>query len=72
MVNAYKNVLFAPTEEHLGYTYVGRFVGHPHFSGQQGHTSLVIYEEGDEVETLNSRYTIKLKEEDDIPEHMVW
>lgn len=38
--------------------YTGIFIGHPYFHGTWGHTSLVLKEDGNEIETLNSRYTL--------------
>jgi hypothetical protein len=40
------------------YTYRGQFLDHPQFAGCDGHTSVVLWEEGNEIETLNSRYTL--------------
>ena len=42
--------------ENLGYLYTCKFLDHPVFSGATGHTSLVVKEEGDRIETLNSIY----------------
>ncbi len=42
----------------LGYYVVGLFVGHPQFSEKYGHTSYVVAHDGDQIETLNSRYTL--------------
>lgn len=45
----------------LGYFYRCHFVNHPFLRddfGTRGHTSMVVREDGDEIETLNSRYTI--------------
>ena len=36
----------------------GVFIGHPDFHGTYGHTSMVIKYDGNEIETLNSRYTL--------------
>lgn len=41
-----------------GYIILGEFVDHPRFMGKRGHTSLVLQHDGDEIETLNSRYTL--------------
>lgn len=41
-----------------GYFFTGKFVDHPEFAGKKGHTSRVVAQEGYEVETLNSRYTL--------------
>lgn len=43
-----------------GYIICGRFIGHPQFNGEHGHTSLVLShnEETGEIETRNSRYTL--------------
>lgn len=41
-----------------GYIYRCYFRDHPEFAGTFGHTSKVIKEEGAEIETLNTRYTI--------------
>ena len=46
-----------PDHEHLGYYYRCLFRDHPSFAGRFGHTSLVVAEDGYEIETLNSRYT---------------
>lgn len=40
------------------YFYTGIFVGHPQYHGTMGYTSLVVKEDGNEIETLNSRYTL--------------
>ena len=53
-LEAWEKVLKPP----FGYYFVGKFVGHPIFDGKQGHTSLVVFHSGNEVETLNSRYTL--------------
>lgn len=42
----------------LGYIICGVFVDHPDFAGETGHTSWVVKHEGNEVETINSRYTL--------------
>lgn len=44
----------------LGYFIRGRFVGHPYFAGEYGHTSWVVAHnlETGEIETRNSRYTL--------------
>lgn len=55
---AYRVYWKEPTSEHLGYFYRCRFVDPPYFAGESGQTSMVVSEKGDEVETLNSRYTI--------------
>jgi hypothetical protein len=36
----------------------GLFDGHPNFSGYHGHTSYIVSQEGNEIETRNSRYTL--------------
>lgn len=43
-----------------GYIIRGRFVDHPQFAMEFGHTSLVLShnEESGEIETRNSRYTL--------------
>ena len=55
----------------LGYFLLCTFVDHPVFAGKQGHTSYVFKDEsaaprhrndGYEVETLNSRYTVVPRE----------
>lgn len=48
----------ALNNDNLGYYIVGVFKGHPDFHGQSGHTSMVTLQEGNEIETLNSRYTL--------------
>lgn len=40
--------------------YEGQFRDHPLFHGHWGHTSNVLVEVGNEIETLNSRYTLGL------------
>lgn len=40
------------------YCIIGLFQGHPKFTGRWGHTSQVISEHENEIETLNSRYTL--------------
>lgn len=42
----------------IGYYIVGRFVDHPQFAGETGHTSWVEKHNGNEIETRNSRYTL--------------
>jgi len=41
----------------------GRFVDHPEYAGRSGHTSMItkaVFKDGGvEIETMNSRYTIK-------------
>lgn len=53
------------TEEHLGYYIVGVFHGHPQFHGRAGHTSMIVAvrPEINEVETLNSRYSLEQPQE---------
>ena len=51
-----------------GYNYEGIFEGHPEFNGSMGYTSLILKEEGKEIETLNSRYTLG----EPLPENMEW
>lgn len=41
-----------------GYIIKGQFKGHPIFDGEWGHTSMVLYMDGNSIETLNSRYTL--------------
>jgi hypothetical protein len=60
--NAVKHVITEPTKEHLGYYFTGVFEGHPDFNGESGYISMVVKQEGNEVETLNSRYTLILAE----------
>lgn len=36
----------------------GIFIGHPDFHGTYGWTSVVLKEDGNEIVTLNSRYTL--------------
>lgn len=38
--------------------YEAIFIGHPKFHGSAGYTSVVLKTEGNEIETLNSRYTL--------------
>lgn len=45
-------------ERGLGYYITGRFVDHPQFAGEWGHTSWVEKHDGQEIETRNSRYTL--------------
>lgn len=51
-------------EDNRGFVFCGRFIDHPYFHGEYGHTSYVVYEtphhkgQPFEIETLNSRYTI--------------
>lgn len=47
---------YAPNS--LGYYYICTFLDHPQFAGRRGHTSYVVAEEGNMVETRNSRYEI--------------
>lgn len=44
----------------LGYYIRGRFVDHPQFAGETGHTSYIVAHDKDtgEIETRNSRYTL--------------
>src|SRR4051812_45481750 len=42
----------------LGYLIRGRFMDHPDFAGQFGHTSYVVKRDSNEIETRNSRYTL--------------
>lgn len=37
---------------------IGRFRDHPTFAGRFGHTSAIIKRDGNNVETLNSRYIL--------------
>jgi len=46
------------------YLFTGTFIGHPDFHGRSGHTSLVVHQDGVQVETLNSRYLLLRKHED--------
>jgi len=41
-----------------GYVIVGVSVGHERFDGRCMRTSSVVAQQGDEIETLNSRYTL--------------
>ncbi len=50
------------------YFYEGIFDDHPSFKGTFGHTSLVVKQEGNEIETLNSRYTLG----EPMPPNWVW
>jgi hypothetical protein len=47
-------------EEHYedGFIIWGYFDGHPEFHSRYGHTSRVLVVNGNEIETLNSRYTL--------------
>lgn len=57
--NCRKVVAMEPTDEHLGYYFVGTFdPDDTRFKGRMGYTSMVVKTNGDEIETLNSRYTI--------------
>jgi hypothetical protein len=49
----------------LGYMIRGKFLDHPYYAGQFGHTSWVMSfdEETGEIETRNSRYTLELTSE---------
>lgn len=66
----HKGILWDAYPIYIGndYVYGGRFDGHPKFHGRRGHTSMIVYEyphhrdQPFEVETLNSRYTIILNE----------
>lgn len=53
---------FVPNQtDNLGYYYRCNFVDHPYIRdeiGTRGHTSMIVKEDGDEIETLNSRYKI--------------
>lgn len=40
------------------YFFTGIFKDHPKFKGNWGHTSMVVAQNENEVETLNSRYTL--------------
>ena len=42
----------------LGYIITGLSEGHPQFDGRLIHTSYIIKRDGNEIETLNSRYTL--------------
>lgn len=51
----------------LGYLYLCKFLDHPEFGGERGHTSYIVRDERDvprhlndsyEIETRNSRYTV--------------
>lgn len=48
-----------------GVYYECLFINHPVFGGRYGHTSMVVAEEGLEIETLNSRYTLLRSGNDD-------
>ena len=53
-------------DDNLGYYYRCHFVNHPYLRdepGTLGYTSMVVKEDGDEIETLNSRYTITSRRE---------
>lgn len=50
---------FTDRSDNLGYYICGTFVDHPTFKGKTGYTSLVVCQEGDEIETLNTRYTLE-------------
>lgn len=47
-----------PCGNGIGYTISGTSVDHPEFAGEHMRTSSVLVREGDEIETLNSRYTL--------------
>lgn len=55
--NCQKVAYYDGTGDNLGYYYEVRFMNHPRFAGKTGCTSQVVAEDGDEVETLYSRYT---------------
>lgn len=61
LTNWYPVYSHQPTEEHLGFYIMGVFHGHPRFHGKSGHTSMVVavHAEINEVETLNSRYSLE-------------
>lgn len=48
------------SQKGLGYYIIGKFVDHPDFAGDFGHTSYVVAhdEVTGEIETRNSRYTL--------------
>lgn len=48
-----------PCSGGLGYALGCTFKDHPVFAGQRGHTSYIVKNDGNEVETRNSRYTIE-------------
>lgn len=62
--NCRKVTVSKPRDGHLGFYFVGTFdpsddrVGYRRFGGRSGYTSLVVKVDGNEIETLNSRYTI--------------
>jgi hypothetical protein len=64
LTNAVRRYPSNPGKDNLGYFYTGGFVNHPRFAGTDGYTSMVVKEDGDEIETLNSRYTLVRKVED--------
>jgi hypothetical protein len=45
--------------------FTGVFDGHPIFHGHRGHTSYLVKQDGVQIETRNSRYTLGRKREDD-------
>ncbi len=47
-----------PNAEGLGYIYMCDWVDHPVFHGSKRHTSWIIKDDGKEIETRNSRYTL--------------
>jgi len=45
-------------QETLGYFCLVEFVDHPYFYNDRGNISAVVAVEGNELETVNSRYTV--------------
>lgn len=60
LANVYRAYIPDQTDN-LGYYYRCNFVDHPYLRdepGTMGNTSMIVKEVGDEIETLNSLYTI--------------
>lgn len=53
----FDKVLYPELGDSLGYTIVGRPIDHPEFTRWM-RTSAVVKHEGNEIETLNSRYEL--------------
>ena len=56
---------YVPGREGLGYIIVGRFLDHPHFALDYGHTSVVVAHDSETgvIRTRNSSYTLVGKEQ---------
>jgi len=66
-IENWKLVRTARPLDGLTFYATGRFVNHPRFAGQLGHTSMitkaVFKNDGVEIETMNSRYLLSNKED---------